>query len=303
MVPRAQSPLRSQRGICLGECAVSAEYWFDSFDGLRLYSRVYPGPGGPAPTVVCVHGLMRNGRDFEDLAAHLAGYCRVLVPDVRGRGLSARDPNTENYQLPVYLQDLITLLEGLNAPRVAVIGTSMGGLMALLLAATEPERVRGIVLNDIGPEVDPRGIERIRSYAGRSPPVANWAEAEAVVRGVWASAWPGLSDERWRKLTRASYREDAQGIPRADADPRIGDVLRNARTSADLWPLWGTLRLPVLVIRGADSDILSVGTVERMRSSRPDLRVITVPERGHVPLLDEPGCVPSIDAFLRSLPD
>ena len=157
----------------------AAEYWFDSPDGLRLFSRVYAGPAPGAPVVVCLHGLMRNGRDFEDLAAHLAARCRVIVPDVRGRGLSARDPNFNNYQLPVYLKDLLTLLTGLGAARVTVIGTSMGGLMAMLLAATQPALVAGIVLNDVGPEVDRAGLERIRGYAGKAAPVRSWPEAVA----------------------------------------------------------------------------------------------------------------------------
>src|SRR5215469_4857867 len=140
----------------------AAEYWFETQDGLRLFSRVYAGPDAAAPVVLCLHGLMRNSRDFEDLAEHLCGRYRVIVPDVRGRGLSARDPNFNNYQIPVYLGDLLVLLAGLGAPRVTVIGTSMGGLMAMVLAVMQPQVVHGIVLNDVGPEVQREGIERIR---------------------------------------------------------------------------------------------------------------------------------------------
>ena len=126
----------------------TAQYWFDSHDGLRLHSLVYPGPAATAPVVLCLHGLMRNSRDFEQLAPRLAAAHRVIAPDVRGRGFSARDPNFNNYQIGVYLQDVQTLLAGLGATRVTVIGTSMGGLMALVLAATQPGLVSGIVLND-----------------------------------------------------------------------------------------------------------------------------------------------------------
>src|SRR5262245_12631540 len=146
------------------------EYWFDGPEGLRLFSRVYPGPSAAAPVVVCLHGLMRNSRDFEDLAPRLAAHYRVVVPDVRGRGLSARDPNSKNYQIPVYVNDLLWLCAGLGVERASIIGTSMGGFMAMVLAATQPQLVAGIVLNDVGPEVDPVGLERIRGYAGRSPP-------------------------------------------------------------------------------------------------------------------------------------
>jgi len=130
----------------------AAEYWFETQDGLRLFSRVYAGPNAAAPVVLCLHGLMRNSRDFEDLAAHLAARYRVIVPDVRGRGMSARDPNFNNYQIPTYVGDLIPLFTGLGCQRVSIVGTSMGGLMAMVLAATQPRLVARIVLNDVGAE-------------------------------------------------------------------------------------------------------------------------------------------------------
>jgi pimeloyl-ACP methyl ester carboxylesterase len=280
----------------------AAEYWFESHDGLRLFSRVYPGPAAAAPVVVCLHGLMRNGRDFGQLALHLAVRYRVIVPDVRGRGFSARDPNFRNYQIPVYLRDLTTLLTHLGAPRVAIVGTSMGGLMAMVLAAGAPQWLSAIVLNDVGPEFDPVGLERIRGYAGKAAPVRDWTEAVGQLRATYGGVWPDLSDERWEELVRLSYRENAQGVPEVDADPRIGDLLRDARAATpDLWPLWGTLaRVPMLAIRGAFSDVLSVSTLERMRSSHADLKTLTVAHRGHPPLLDEPECVAAIERFLAS---
>jgi len=282
----------------------AAEYWFESHDGLRLFSRVHPGPSAAAPVVLCLHGLMRNGRDFGDLAAHLAARHRVIVPDVRGRGFSARDPNPVNYQIPVYLRDVQTLLAGLGAVRVALVGTSMGGLMAMMLAATQPGLVAGMVLNDVGPEVDPAGLERIRGYAGKGAAVRDWTEAIVQARASYGNAWPGLSDERWSKLVRQSYRESAQGVPEVDADPHIAQMLRDDKAAApDLWPLWGALaKVPILAIRGAHSDILSASTLERMQRGRPDVRTLTVANRGHAPLLDEPECVAAIDEFLAGLP-
>jgi pimeloyl-ACP methyl ester carboxylesterase len=279
---------------------VAGEYWFESHDGLKLYSRVYRSGAAEAPVVLCLHGLMRNGRDFAALATRLRARHRVIVPDVRGRGLSARDPNPGNYQIPVYLQDLQPLLAGLGAARVSIIGTSMGGLMAMLLAATQPALVARIVLNDVGPEVDPKGVERIRGYAGQGPVVHNWGEAIAQVRRNYGSAWPGLSEERWAEIARLSFRENAQGIPEADADPRIAEPLRSnaAAATPDLWPLWKALRVPALAIRGAASDILSAPILERMQREKPDLHTLTVAERGHAPLLDEPECVAAIEAFL-----
>src|SRR5215468_10209779 len=241
--------------------ATAAEYWFESHDGLKLFSRVYAGPRADAPAVLCLHGLMRNGRDFEELALRLAQRFRVIVPDVRGRGLSARDPQINNYQIPVYLQDTMTLLAGLGASRVSLVGTSMGGLMGMLLAVMQPGVVARLVLNDIGPEVDSQGLERIRGYAGKA----------AQVRSTYGAVWPDLSDARWEKIARLSYRANAQGIPEEDADPRIAEPLRNTSAAApNLWPMWGALaKLPTLAIRGANSDILSVATLARMQREKP----------------------------------
>jgi len=281
-----------------------ADYWFDSDDGLRLYSRVYAGPAAEAPVILCLHGLMRTGRDFDDLAVRLARRYRVIVPDVRGRGQSARDAHFSNYQIPVYLNDVRTLLGGLGAARVSVIGTSMGGLMAMVLAVTEPQLIERVVLNDIGPEIDPRGLERIMSYVGKMPPVSSWPEAIAQTRSVYGSAWPDLSEARWEKITRHTYRVNAAGVPEVDADPMIGEAARPAPGAApSLWPLWGALAgVPVLAIRGAHSDILSAATLERMQRTKPDLKVVTVPNRGHAPLLDEPECLAAIDDFLATSP-
>jgi pimeloyl-ACP methyl ester carboxylesterase len=266
---------------------------------LSLYARVYEGHGS-APTVLCLHGLTRNSRDFEDLAPHLQRRYRVIVPDLRGRGFSARDPQSQNYQPGMYLKDILALLAATDAPRVAVIGTSLGGMLAMMLAATQPARIAGIVLNDVGPEVDPAGIERIKQYAGRLPPARTWSEAVAQTRAVYGDAWPDLKSERWETLARRGYREDASGVVGSDADPGIGEALRAAPAAAlDLWPLWKSLGdVPTLAIRGARSDILSAGTFARMKSENPKLQQLEVANRGHVPLLDEPECLSALDAFL-----
>lgn len=283
--------------------AAAAEYWFESHDGLKLFSRVYAGPRAEAPAVLCLHGLMRNGRDFEELAPRLAQRFRVIVPDMRGRGLSARDPQVSNYQIPVYVRDTMALLAGLGAPRVSLVGTSMGGLMGMLLAVMQPGVVVRLVLNDIGPEVDPQGLERIRGYAGKAAPVRTWEDAAAQVRNTYGAVWPDLNDARWEKIARLSYRANAQGIPEEDADPRIAEPLRDTSAAApNLWPMWGALaKLPTLAIRGSNSDILSVATLARMQREKPAaLTVLVVPNRGHAPLLDEPECLAAIDAFLEA---
>jgi pimeloyl-ACP methyl ester carboxylesterase len=280
-----------------------AEIDWQSHDGLRLYARIYEASDGGAPTVLCLHGLTRNSRDFEDLAPHLQRRYRVVVPDLRGRGLSARDPHLENYQPAVYVQDILALLSAVDAPRVAVIGTSLGGMLAMMLAFAHPARIAGIVLNDVGPEIDPAGIERIKQYAGRLPAARSWDEALAQTRAVYGDAWPGLAPDRWAALARRSYREGDAGLVEIDADPKIGEALRAApATTLDLWPLWKALGdVPTLAIRGALSDILSAATLSRMKSENPDLELLEVADRGHVPLLDEPECVAAVDAFLSKI--
>jgi pimeloyl-ACP methyl ester carboxylesterase len=277
-------------------------FWL-SHDGLKLYTRVYPGPAASARTVLCLHGLTRNSRDFEDLAPHLQQRYRVIVPDVRGRGLSARDPNPQNYQPAIYLQDILSLIDSVDAPQVAVIGTSMGGLLAMMMGAGNRARVSGLVLNDMGPEVDPTGLERIKGYAGRLPSPKNWDDAVAQTQTMFGSAWPNLSTERWSALARRGYREDEQGALHLAADPMIGEMLRAApAATANLWPFWKALRgIPMLAIRGAQSDILSAATFAKMKAENPELMQLEVAQRGHVPLLDEPECIAAIDALLTQL--
>jgi pimeloyl-ACP methyl ester carboxylesterase len=277
-----------------------------STDGLELYCRIYEGPASAprALTVLCLPGLTRNSRDFEDLAPHLAARHRVVCPDLRGRGYSARDPQWRNYHPGTYLSDLQRLLEVLELGRVAIVGTSLGGILGMMLATSAPGSVAGLVLNDVGAEVDPRGIERIRSYTGLLPPVSTWEEATQQYRTVNGNAWPGLSDEAWARYVHRSYRADAAGRPVLDCDPRVGEALRAAPAPAAdaMWSLFGRLGgVPMLVIHGALSDILSLSTLERMQREKPDLERVTVGNRGHVPLLDEPEALGAIDRFLGRL--
>ncbi|HZT04934.1 MAG TPA: alpha/beta hydrolase [Steroidobacteraceae bacterium] len=288
--------------------AYREEHW-TSAENLQLYCRIYDTPArgvrhAPrALTVLCLPGLTRNSRDFEALAPHLATRYRVICPDLRGRGRSARDPKWQNYHPGTYLTDLQRLLEALELERVAIVGTSLGGLLGMLLGAAAAQRVAGLVLNDIGPEVDPRGLDRIRSYTGMLPPVRSWDEAVKQLRVVYGNAWPDLSDETWSMLVHRSYRADSAGVPVLDCDPRIGDALRAApAAAAGLWPLFARLHaIPMLVVHGAMSDILNENTLERMQREKPDLERVTVVNRGHVPLLDEPEALAAIERFLARL--
>jgi pimeloyl-ACP methyl ester carboxylesterase len=277
------------------------DFYYRSDDGLQLYCRIFGSD--TAPTVLCLPGLTRNSRDFIELGTHLQGRYRVLAPDLRGRGRSAYDPRWENYQSTSYCSDIAALLRTQEVRSAAVIGTSLGALLAMLLAIQHPAVVRGIVLNDAGPEVDPAGLKRIAGYVGKTTRAASWEEAAAQARTTYGAALPGLSDEQWLGYTRQSWREREDGMPVPDSDPNIGELFRaNAVSPPNLWPIFAQLQaLPMLVIRGAMSDILSAATVERMAREKPNLQQLTVANRGHAPLLNEPECVVAIDEFLQQL--
>lgn len=276
--------------------------FYESNDGLSLFYRDFATerPGTP---VLCLPGLTRNSRDFEDLARHLGATRRVLTPDLRGRGFSQHDPEWRNYHPGTYVSDVFTLLDHAGVERVIVIGTSLGGLIAMGMAVRDRARLAGVVLNDIGPEIAPAGLARISAYAGRLPPVRSWSDAEAQTRNTYGEWWPGLSDEQWKRMARRAYREGEDGVPRLDMDLAIGRAVREiGPQGGDPWQAFDALQgTPTLVLRGERSDILSEEILHRMRQRKPDLATITVAHRGHVPLLDEPECVAAIDSFVAGL--
>lgn len=279
--------------------------YFESADGLMLFYREYPAQSSDRLPVMCLPGLTRNSRDFEALALRLqrAGR-RVLTPDLRGRGRSQYDPNWANYHPGTYLGDLERLQAAAEAQRVVIVGTSLGGILAMLIAATRPQALAGAVLNDVGPEIASEGLQRISKYVGRHTPVGNWEEAAAQARATYGLALPGLTDEEWLDFARRSY-VDVDGVPRLDMDPMIGEAVRAAPAGAapDLWPAYAALGpLPALALRGELSDVLSEATFERMGREKPDLRRVSVAGRGHPPLLDEPECLAAIDEFIAALP-
>jgi pimeloyl-ACP methyl ester carboxylesterase len=277
-----------------------AERYFRSRDGLRLHYRDYAGPGSSLPPVLCLPGLTRNSRDFEVVAPHIARERRVLCADLRGRGYSAHDPNWHNYQPAMYIDDLLLLLADAGVERLALLGTSLGGILSMVITSLQPQRVAGVVLNDIGPEIAVEGRERIAKYVGRHPAVSNWDEAAEQVRATYALSLSEFTDEQWHAHARRTFSE-VNGVPRLDADPMIGEAVRAAASlpAPDLWPFYLALQpIPALAIRGEHSDILSVETFDRMAALKPDLVRVTVAHRGHTPLLEEPECLRALDAFL-----
>jgi len=282
----------------------STERYYSSADGLRLYYKDYAAATPGKLPVLCLPGLTRNSRDFEHVALRLQRDRRVLSADLRGRGRSQHDPNWQNYHPGTYVADINLLLADAAVSRCILLGTSLGGILSMMLAATYPARVAGVILNDVGPEVDPQGLARIASYVGRHAPPTSWEEAAATVRATYEIGVPGLTDEQWASFARRSY-SDVDGVPRLDMDPMIGEAVRSAPNAAapDLWPLYGALRsIPTLAFRGATSDILAASTFDRMAREKPDLVRVDVPNRGHTPQLDEPECTEAIDAFLAHLP-
>jgi pimeloyl-ACP methyl ester carboxylesterase/ribosome-associated translation inhibitor RaiA len=247
----------------------------------------------------------RVDRLSSDLADMLSDRYRVVVMEQRGRGRSDYDGNPENYQLGTYVNDTFGLLDSLELDDVALIGTSMVGLMSMIMGSMAPGRFRGMVLNDIGPVVEPSGIERIRSYVGRSNSVVNWEDAVRVTRANNEAAFPEFNDDEWLAFAQRLFRESPSGELQLAYDPAISQPM-NAEPAtavpADLWDLFESLGdLPMLVLRGALSDILSATTVAEMAQRKPGLQYVEVPERGHAPLLSEPVAVKAITGFLGEL--
>ncbi len=227
-----------------------------------------------------------------------------MPADLRGRGLSQHDPDFRNYHPGTYVGDLALLLRHAGVERVVLLGTSLGGILAMLIAATSPQALAGAILNDVGPEVAQEGLQRISSYVGRHAPVASWAEAAAQMRSMYGVAMPDATDADWMAFARRSYSE-VDGVPRLAVDPGVGEAVRAAPSGAapDLWPVYAALApVPTLAIRGELSDVLSEATFERMAREKPDLERLTVARRGHPPLLDELESVAAIDDFLARLP-
>ncbi|MEX6723759.1 alpha/beta fold hydrolase [Parapedomonas caeni] len=274
--------------------------YFWSRDGLRLHYRDYAGPDD-RPTVLCIPGLTRNARDFEGVAGALAGSWRVWCLDLRGRGDSgyAKDPLT--YTPLVYLQDIEALLAEAGARKLVVIGTSLGGIMAMLMAGTLNQHLAGVLLNDIGPEIDEAGLARIRGYVGKTGPWPTWMHAAWAMRELAADIYPDFTMEDWLRMAKRACYLQPNGRIAVDYDPDIATPFKmpSGAVAMDLWPAFDALAgLPVAVVRGATSDILSAATCAGMRQRRPDLMLTEIPRVGHAPTLDEPASRTAIDALL-----
>lgn len=276
-------------------------YWY-SADGLRLHFRDYPGDPARAP-ILCIPGLTRNARDFEGVAQRLAGNRRVIAVDLRGRGGSDRAADPLTYVPPVYLQDIGALLTAHLRQPVVLFGTSLGGLIGMLLSLTARPALAGVLINDVGPEIDAEGLARIASYVGRAERFATWDEAARAIAANHQGAFPDYDHADWLVWAHRMCREE-NGSIFFDYDPAIAEPFKlpPPEPAFDLWPAFETLGgLPALLVRGERSDILRAETAFEMVRRVPTMEMATIARAGHAPTLEEPVAVAAIERLLRKV--
>jgi pimeloyl-ACP methyl ester carboxylesterase len=285
------------------------EISFTSDDGLRLYARDYAAASGPARLpVICIHGLTRNSADFDELAPLIAALSRrVLAVDVRGRGHSQRDPNHDNYNPAVYAGDVAKLMSDLGIARAVFIGTSMGGLITMTLAAQHIELVAAAVINDIGPVLSEKGLARIAGYAGKAVALGSWEDAAGVIKDINECAFPDNTGDDWNKWARRAFEQDGDGRLCPRYDPNIAIALQTGKLrTTSLAGRMAFRRLakkrPVLLVRGELSDLLEARQSDWMRRAAPAMEYVEVPKVGHAPMLTEPAALEAIAHFLATVP-
>lgn len=271
-------------------------------DGLRLHYRDYPGPGDKPP-LLCLHGLTRNARDFADFAERYSPDWRVIALDFRGRGASAYDPLPARYTPLTYAGDVIRLLDDLGIDEAVFVGTSLGGLVTMVIAATAPQRMAASILNDVGPELNEVGLDRIMSYVGKDARFANWDEAAEAIAANLGNVPAGYTHADWVKMAQRVCRKDGDAVV-FDYDMAIAVPFKaqGPVPRVDMWPIFKALASkPLLVVRGEVSELLSADALRKMHEAAPDMKSVTVPGVGHAPMLDEPEAVVAIDRFLAAL--
>jgi pimeloyl-ACP methyl ester carboxylesterase len=276
-------------------------YW-TSRDGLKLHYRDYDGPGD-RPPVLCLHGLTRNSRDFEALAERLAGKWRVITVDFRGRGKSGYDPVSARYMPPTYAADVLHLLDELGIDKAVFVGTSLGGLVTMIVAGFAPQRIAGALLNDVGPELDKAGLDRIKGYVGNPIVFRDWDEAADLFAKNLGDVHPAYERENWVRYAKRVTRQTDRGIEfdydMAIAEPFAGMDQKTA-AAADAWPLLKALAgRPVMLLRGERSDLLSPEIAGEMCEMVPDAELVTVPNVGHAPDFEEPESIGAVERLLQ----
>lgn len=275
------------------------KYWWSN-DGLRLHYRDYAGPDD-RPPILCLHGLTRNARDFEPVADRLAGQWRLICPDMRGRSESAYAKDPMTYVPLTYIQDIGRLLADLGIGRFVAFGTSLGGILTMMIASMRPGEIAGALLNDIGPVIEPKGLERIKGYVGTGASYPTWVHAARGLAETNADIYPRYRLEDWLGMAKRLYRLTSGGRIVLDYDMRIAEPLRlpGGEAGFDLWPSVDALRgVPTLILRGALSDLFSDATARAMLARLDHGEYATVPDVGHAPVLDEPEAAAAIDRLL-----
>lgn len=277
-------------------------YWWSN-DGLRLHYRDYPG-SGECPPILCLPGLTRNARDFANMAERLSPAWRVITVEFRGRGESAYAKDPMTYVPLTYAQDVERLVAELGLSRIILFGTSLGGIVSMLLAATNPQRIAGALLNDIGPVIEADGLVRIRSFVGRAGSWPTWVHAARALGDSNAEIYPTYKLEDWLAMAKRLYRLTPQGRVVPDHDKAIAEPFRlpGGEAGIDLWPALMALKnAPLLIVRGERSDILSAETAAEMQKRVSGAALVTVPGVGHAPTLDEPDAMVAIDKLLAQV--
>ncbi|MEH6475642.1 MAG: alpha/beta hydrolase [Sneathiella sp.] len=282
-----------------------SESFYKSNDGLDLYYRKYGKSSSKLP-LICLSGLTRNSGDFTEFAEHFSNDRAVYTLDYRGRGKSEYDTDHANYNPQVYLGDIMAFFQATDITKAVFIGTSLGGLLTMGLAGLVPQYVAAAVLNDVGPEVSSDGGERIAGYVGKDVRYPTLAAAIAAQKAQYTGAYPDLDDDEWRHTTEVGYVLDEKaGNFRANYDLALGKALQDQISNdapIDLWPFFEAMNaIPVLSIRGALSDVLSADVFQKMQDTNPDMTAVTLENRGHVPLLNEPLSMQHLTRFLKNV--
>lgn len=287
-------------GPMQGQAQYEDGYWW-SKDGLRLHYRDYGGDAS-RPPIICIPGLTRNARDFATVAERLAPDWRVICVDLRGRGDSTYAKDSLTYAPLTYVQDIDALLDHLNIKRFIAFGTSLGGIVTMLLASTEPGRIAGALLNDVGPKLEASGLDRIKAYVGKSQSWPTWVHAARAAAELHGGAHPGFGLVDWIAYAKRLYRLTGQGRIMPDYDVKIAEPLRMPAGEFDMWPSYQALSdVPVLITRGGLSDVFSAATADEMVKRLPSAKLVTVEGVGHAPLLDEAPVVAAINELLAAI--
>lgn len=290
-----------------GETGAYVDRYWTTKDGLKQHYRDYPGSDDFLP-VLCIPGLTRNARDFDQLARSLSPRRRVLSVNLRGRSLSEPTPDSADYRPPTYAADILEFLNQIGVKKVAVVGTSLGGLVTMILAMIEPDRIAGLALNDIGPVIEKAGLERIGSYVGQSRSFPTWMHAARALEESQGAVFPDWKIDDWLAHAKRLMTVQNNGRIGFDYDMRIAepfdqsgsDTPQDNAPQADLWAGFEALAgKPLLLVRGELSDLLSVETCQEMQRRRPDMEWVTLPRIGHTPTLDEPEARAAIMRFLE----